>query len=362
MPKTIKILADATLPGLDNLFGKSFSLSLYRDQNELLALLPTHEVLVCRSTLQVGEHLLKNTPIRCVATASSGIDHIDIGYLKQNNIVLLDAKGSNAQAVADYVVATIAALITMDKFPGKKAGVIGVGLVGSCVVERLRTLDFDVLCCDPPRAQQDNDYVYYALNELADCDLLCIHPNLHQEQPYPSSQLINKSFLDKLKPNVTIINAARGGIIDEAALLAMKKPITYCTDVFWNEPAVNPEIIDFATLCTPHIAGHTVEAKIGAVVQLSQQIKQYYLTEKLQSGLLTVCNEETGIPFRHWISKGNQTVNEAEIKRIWAQHILSIYNPLTDTHLLKSNLDKKSAFLTQRKAHYRKRQAQLLSR
>ena len=199
MPKTIRILADATLPGIENLFDKDFSLRTYEDHNELLSLIPSHDVLVCRSTLKVDEQLLKNTPIQCVATASSGIDHIDLTYLKQHNIVLFDAKGSNAQAVADYVVATIAALVTMDKLPGKKAGVIGVGLVGACVVDRLRTLNFDVLCCDPLRAQKDHDYVYHALNELADCDLLCIHPNLHQDPSFQSYKLINKNFFDQLK-------------------------------------------------------------------------------------------------------------------------------------------------------------------
>ena len=340
MLKPIKILADATLPGLTNLFGPPFELTFYHNQEQMLDRITMHQVLLCRSTLRVDKHLLQNTTIGCVATASSGIDHIDTDYLKQHNIALFDAKGSNADAVADYVMATIAALTSIGKKPGHRAGVIGMGEVGSRVTKRLLDMGFTAQCYDPIKAQQDNDFDYCTVDDIITCDLICIHPNLHKEPPFSSYKLINTQFLDQLKPDVTLINAARGGIIDEQALLVTNKSITYCTDVYCNEPTIDPRIIDFATLCTPHIAGHTIEAKISSVEQLSHKLHSYY-------GLiqpLTPAHVCAGIT--------DNSVNLPD-NNDYSEHMLSLYNPFIDTILLKAAYDKKLAFLTQRKAHHR---------
>ena len=322
--KPIKLLADATLPCLTTQYRHPFELTLYHNHKELLDVISAHDVLLCRSTLQVNELLLNNTPIRIVATASSGIDHIDTDYLKQHDITLFDAKGSNAAAVADYVITTLETL-TQLKIPfGKKAGVIGVGEVGTRVVKRLQALDWDVRCFDPIKEQKV--YNYCTLNEIAACDVLCIHPNLHNKSPFSSQKLINTDFLAKLKPGTILINAARGGIVDEEALLAAPQPICYCTDVYCNEPSINPKIVHFATLCTPHIAGHTIEAKFAAVEQLSRQLHDYYGLQQ---------------PFCSLSPCPSSCVQMAS------------YNPLIDTHLLKAAHDKKLAFLVQRKSHHR---------
>ena len=330
MSVPVKILADASLPGLAILFQDRFSLTLYQTQQQIADVLPLHDVLLCRSTLRVDASLLTNSIIQCVATASSGTDHIDSEYLTQHHISLFDAKGSNARAVADYVVSTIA----VHQPIGKLAGVIGVGEVGSRVVKRLHAAGFKVICFDPFKAHQDKHHHYVTLDELTACDLLCIHANFHESAPFPSKNLLNTDFLAQLKPGVTLINASRGGIVDEEALLKMSQPITYCTDVYCNEPSINPRIVDFATVCTPHIAGHSIEAKQAAVVQLSQQLHQHYGFPMPSHGLPTLKNHPV-------ISTKNN----------WRECILSAYTPLVDTFILKSALDKKTAFLTQRKEH-----------
>ncbi|HBI22234.1 MAG TPA: 4-phosphoerythronate dehydrogenase [Legionella sp.] len=328
----MKILADATLPQLTNLFPRPFTLTGYKTHNEIPKLLTDHEILLCRSTLRVDAALLTNSAIQCVATASSGIDHIDEDYLNQHQIALFDAKGSNARAVADYVVATLAALQRLGKSAGNLAGVIGIGEVGSRVVERLEAAGFKVVCYDPFKDPQDNRYRYGTLEDLMACDLLCLHPNLHASHPFPSKHLLNARFLNQLKSGVTIINASRGGIVDEEALLASSKPILYCTDVYSAEPSINPRIIDFATLCTPHIAGHSIEAKHAAVVQVSQKIHQHY---GLTSPLF-----ELPMPMTH-----------VAASKHWQDLVLSFYNPMEDTERLKIAVDKKNAFLIQRQAH-----------
>lgn len=322
----IKILADASLPDLRACYQFPFEINTYQNKQALIDLISIHDVLLCRSTLQVNESILRNTSIRVVATASSGTDHIDNDYLKQHEITLLDAKGSNADAVADYVITTIETLTKLNIPFNKKASVIGVGEVGFRVVKRLEAQNWQVLCYDPIKAQINNDFHSCTLEAITDCDVICLHPNLHTIQPFPSQQLINAAFLEKLKPGVVIINAARGGIVDEKALLKAPYPIVYCTDVYCNEPSIDPNIIDFATIATPHIAGHTVEAKFAAVEQLREKLHVHY-----------------GLPF--------QTTNSIECPLLCTS--LSTYNPLVDTQLLKAAKDKQSTFLTQRTIHHR---------
>ena len=329
----MNIIADATLPNLVELFPKPFKISTYQSQEALSKMLPFVDVLICRSTLQVDATLLANSHIQCVATASSGIDHIDSPYLNSHHIKLFDAKGSNANAVTDYVTATLAWLEQNHILTGNKAGVIGAGEVGSHVIERLRLTGYDVCCFDPYK-----DPVSIAINQLKfeallDCDLLCIHANLHQEMPWPSLNLINADVMSKLKPGVTIINASRGGIVNETDLLTTKTKIHYCTDVYSGEPNINPDIIDFATLCTPHIAGHSIEAKLNAMTLLSTQLHHYL-------GLQAIALKPSET--KKW---------ELNLKNPWHTDVLHRYNPHDDTAKLKNSAHKKETFLTLRKAH-----------
>ena len=333
----MKLLADSTLPNLDALFLPAFTLTRYHSENDLPALLPHHDLLLCRSTLKVTQGLLEGSAIQCVATASSGIDHIDSHYLKNQGIPVFDAQGCNARAVADYVVSTLAYLSQHHRVLGHKAGVIGVGEVGSRVVSRLKAAGFDVICYDPLKAELDHHNPYCSLPELATCDLLCIHANLHSTAPYPSAHLFTAEFLAQLKPGVCIINAARGGIVDEAALLATNNSISYCTDVYSGEPMINAQLVDFSTLCTPHIAGHSIEAKADAVFKISQDLHQYY-------GLTR--------PAARPLSKNKEQLpTHANASTTWEEVALSLYNPIKDTVLLKTATNKSQAFLSQRQAH-----------
>ncbi len=329
----MKILADASLPNLPTLFAKPHILTTYDSKEQLHDLLGSHEILVCRSTLKVSAELLANTTIQCVATASSGVDHVDANYLNNHGITLFDAKGCNARSVADYVLATLAVLQKQNKLTGNQAGVIGLGEVGTRVVERLRALGLDVICFDPLKAELEDSKHYGTFNDLLSCDLLCIHANLHEDLPYPSKNLLDATFLTQLKPGVTIINAARGGIVDEQALLSNKTRITYCTDVYHNEPAIDARLVRYSTLCTPHIAGHSIDAKLAAVVQLSLQVNRHY-----QVAMPSLNSPMTA---KHPLPQQSN----------WQDSILSLYDPRIETQLLKTAQDKKLAFIALRTAH-----------
>src|SRR3990167_8047701 len=255
------LLADRDLPELASAFPSPFKITRYQNIKELQEALPYNNILLCRSTLKVDAALFQGNQVEWVLTASSGRCHIDELYLKAKNTKILDAKGSNANAVVDYVSFCLAAL----NAPIKDIGIIGYGEVGSRLYKKLLLLGYtNIITYDPfkksPNARD--------LDSIFNCDLVCIHPNLHKDEPYPSYKLVNALLIQKRKPHQIILNAARGNVVDEEALLKYHQGI-YITDVYANEPNINPLIINHATIATPHIAGHTIEAKIDSVRLLS---------------------------------------------------------------------------------------------
>lgn len=335
---TIPILADASLPNLHAWFPSPFKINTYQSETDVPRLLKDNALLICRSTLKINDRGLKGSAIRYVATASSGIDHIDTDAMKQLGIQVFDAKGCNAPAVADYVVSSLAFLYANNRVHGNKAGIIGMGEVGSRVAQRLEAIGWELLTYDPLKATINPMAEAVNLSELSECDLLCVHANLHQTPPFPSYHLLDAQFLSLLKANTIIINASRGEILDEEALLKNPRPLIYCTDVYANEPNPNPKIIDYASLCTPHIAGHSIEAKENALKLLSQQIHAVYGLEG-PSGLEPNPMKITPIT----------TVCQPSMT--WVDLALQCYNPILETQELKAATDKKNAFLSQRKAH-----------
>ena len=300
-------------------------------------MLATQDVLLCRSTLTINPTLLIQHNLKYLATASSGSDHIDCTALRQAHITLIDAKGCNAHAVTDYVTASIAYLQLHQQLPIKKIGIIGVGAVGSLVKKRLEFLDFETVAYDPIKNYQDNNFTSAPLEALYSCDVLCLHANLHDSLPEPSRHLINESFLKQLKPGTIIINAARGELVDEQALLKYQNNIIYCTDVYRGEPDhINPKLVSMAALCTPHIAGHSIEGKLQAVKIVSEKLHAHF-----------------DLPPPPWIKPPVNSIVTIH-KRQWQEFVLKLYNPINETLKLKANLGTlKSNFLSLRKQHLR---------
>lgn len=330
----MNILADVSLAGLHQAFPPPFRLTFYHNLDEVTQLIPGQDVLLCRATLKVTSSLLKNNSLRFVATATSGTDHIDCNALAEQNIQLITAQGCNARAVADYVVSCLAYLELHHHIKGKKAGIIGLGNTGSHVAARLKANDFELVTYDPSKElRKPHGFFSCALEDLHRVDLLCIHAELHNTPPYPSLDLINEQFLEQLNPGCVIINTARGGIVNEEALLANTKKLVYCADVYLNEPDVDERIIDLATLCTPHIAGHSLEAKYGAVSLLSTTLHQIAGLNPPQFAL------------------PEMDLVHLSIDQTWQKNVLSLYNPSLETMKLKKSKDKKSTFLKLRTQH-----------
>lgn len=331
----MNILADAGLIGINKAFPCPFQLTFYKNSAEAMALLKNQHILVCRSTLKINYDLLSKSSIKYMATASSGTDHVDQDKLRQLNIKLIDAKGSNASAVADYVIATLAFLKTHQLIQNTSAGIIGLGAVGTIVNERLKGAGFQTVTYDPPKQiREPLTFKSCSLEELSSVNLLCVHPELHHSTHHPTFNLIDENFLNKMPSGSIIINASRGGVVNESALLNSDNNILYCTDVYANEPQISPLVVNYATLCTPHIAGHSIEAKQAAIELLSQKVHALLKLTPPEFASTTMC------PIGH---------NSANS---WEELVLSLYNPIFETQRLKNATVPAKEFIALRQAHH----------
>jgi erythronate-4-phosphate dehydrogenase len=223
--------------------------------------------LFVRSTTRVDHALLENTNIRFVGSATAGIDHVDVDALRTRNITFASAPGSNAWAVAEYVMANILDLVP--DLSTIRIGIVGVGNVGRRLAKAASRYGCSVVVNDPPLVDAGllHDDQPYPVRDLAaimsTCDVITVHTPLTPSGPHPTVDLINADLLATTKRDAIIINAARGGIVDERALVERHRAghLTAVMDVYTNEPHIDPHTINSIERVTPHIAGYSLDAK-----------------------------------------------------------------------------------------------------
>jgi erythronate-4-phosphate dehydrogenase len=259
----MKILADEKIPCIDNYFSHADELVLRPGRSITRSDLLDVDMLIVRSVTRVDEELLQNTPVKFVGSVVAGADHLDTAWIDRMGIRWVTAAGSNSRAVVEYIVTIIAALQKMALLSDEKlrAGVIGVGRIGNQVATQLAALGFDLVLCDPIRAKNESNFVSTPLTEFVDLDLITIHTPLIYKGSDPTYHMIGKTFLQKQKKNCVLINAARGAVIDSSDLKEYGELLYWCLDVWENEPLIDFQALEMATIATPHIAGHTVQAK-----------------------------------------------------------------------------------------------------
>lgn len=225
------------------------------------------DILVVRSITNVNEKLLKSSKIKFVGTATIGTDHIDLDYLKQNKIEFADAKGCNADSVAEYVFTALykVAFQKNISLKGKTLGIVGVGNIGSRVVRVAKSLGMKVLKNDPPLERNKIGDNYVSLNEILHSDIISFHVPMILEGIDKTYHLLDENNLKKIRDGAIIINSSRGAVIDNKSLLSesIKREFDLVLDVWENEPAVNIELLSKAKIATPHIAGYSFEGKVN---------------------------------------------------------------------------------------------------
>jgi len=215
------------------------------------------EVLLVRSTTLVNGALLQGTRVRFVGSATAGIDHVDVAWLRDHHTGFAYAPGSNAPAVAQYVLTVIDQLRS---FRGHTLGIIGFGHVGSRLAAAAESHGMSVLVNDPPLlASSGPDRPHTSLPELLrHADVVTLHVPLTSSGDHPTYHLLNAENMSMLRPGALLINTARGGVIDEAAV---PDHVDLVVDVFEGEPLLRRSTMERALIATPHIAGYTIDAK-----------------------------------------------------------------------------------------------------
>lgn len=241
------------------------------------------DILIIRSVIKVDEHLLQNSKIKFVGTATIGIDHIDLDYLKKSNIFFTDAKGCNADSVAEYVFTALLKIASDQKFSlrEKTIGVVGIGNIGSRVVRHAESLGMKVLKNDPPLERQGIGKNYVSLDEILKADIITLHVPLTLDGIDKTFYLLNERDLEQIKKDAIIINTSRGAVIDNSDLFSetKRKNFKLVLDVWENEPSISIKLLDKTAIATPHIAGYSLEGKVNGTKMIYDALCRFTNTK-----------------------------------------------------------------------------------
>ena len=212
----LRIIADENIPFAREAFEPLGTLTLVKGRER--PPVENADALIVRSVTKVTPDLLDGSPVRFVGTATIGMDHIDTGYLHDSGIGFASAPGSNAESVAEYVTAALL-VHARDKgitLAGKSIAVIGVGNVGSRVVNKCRALGMTVLKNDPPLAEKTGDSSFLKLDDVIGADFVTFHVPLTREGRWPTWHMAGPELLGEMKG--VLINTSRGSVVDGTAL------------------------------------------------------------------------------------------------------------------------------------------------
>ena len=269
------IVADENIPLIDAFFAGFGEIRRLPGRGIDRAAVAEADVLLVRSVTQVDRELLEGSAVRFVGTCTIGTDHLDLDYFQQAGIHWSSAPGCNARGVVDYVLGSLLTLaeIEGDDLGARTYGVIGAGEVGGRLIKVLRGLGWNVLVCDPPRqAAEGGEYV--SLEQIIEqCDVISLHTPLTRTGAQSTWHLLDRRRLEQLKPGTWLINAARGPVVDNAALrevLLAREDLQAVLDVWEAEPEVDVALAELCVLGSPHIAGYSLDGKQRGTAQIYQ--------------------------------------------------------------------------------------------
>jgi D-3-phosphoglycerate dehydrogenase / 2-oxoglutarate reductase len=267
--------------------------------------------LIVRSETKVTRELMNSAiELRVIGRAGVGVDNIDVPAATENGIVVMNAPDGNTITTAEHTIAMLVSLARnipqadaslkggkweRKKFVGvelqaKTLGVIGLGRIGRVVANRAKGFGMRIVAFDPftsPEQARDLEIELLKLEEVfARADFLTIHTPLTSE----TRGIIGESAFARMKKGVRVLNCARGGLIDEAALVNAINDGTVAgagMDVFEDEPPepANPLLHMDNVIVTPHLGASTKEAQEGVAVTVAEQMRDYLLTGTLKGAV-----------------------------------------------------------------------------
>ena len=269
-------------------------------EDDLAAALEGCAGLVVRSATKVTARVLEQAAdLRIVARAGAGVDNIDVDAATRRGVLVVNSPGGNTLAAAEHTIAMLLAAarnipqanasmkageFDRKRFMGRQAagktlGLVGLGKIGSEVARRARALGMEVLAFDPYAPEGHAEKLGARLVSLDDllvaADFLSVHVPLTEQ----TRGLIGAAELARARPGVVVINCARGGIVDEDALLAALREgrvAAAALDVFACEPQFNRALVAHpAVIATPHLGASTAEAQEMVAVDVAEQIVDF---------------------------------------------------------------------------------------
>ena len=284
-------------------FDVQYEPTLVDDRAALLETLADARAIIVRNRTQVDNELLDRAPnLKVVGRLGVGLDNIDLKACKSRKVVVCPATGANDVAVAEYAIT--AALVLLrgvwsatdrmiagewprtdlmgGEISGKRFGLIGFGSIARQVAARAQALGTQVAAFDPYLASDNPAWSGTApvsIDELAaTCDVISVHVPLTDE----TRNLVNAEFIDRMRGGAVLINTARGGVVDESAVIEALREGRLggaALDVFESEPLDGDGGAAFAgvpnLLLTPHIAGITKEANQRVSLVTAQNVLKH---------------------------------------------------------------------------------------
>ncbi len=304
MPKVLisdKLAEDAVQIFKDNGVEVDFQPGLGKDPEKLAEIIGNYDGLAIRSATKATADLIaKADNLKVIGRAGIGVDNVDIPAATQRGIVVMNTPFGNSITTAEHAIALMMAVARQlpeasastkagkwekSKFmgteiTGKTLGLIGAGNIGSIVASRALGLKMKVISYDPflsaERAQKMGVEKFDDLGEmLAQADFV----TLHLPKTEKTANLLDAKMIAKMKPGARLINAARGGLVDEAAVADALKSGHLAGagfDVFDIEPAHENPLFDLPNVvCTPHLGAATSEAQENVALQVAEQMSAY---------------------------------------------------------------------------------------
>ncbi|MES2623958.1 MAG: 4-phosphoerythronate dehydrogenase [Pseudomonadota bacterium] len=282
----MKIIADENITQVHQYFGKEGDLTVMPGRSIDANAVKDADVLLVRSVTRVDQDLLRYSRCKFVGTATSGIDHIDTGWLKKNGIGLGWARGCNAESVVDYVFSALASLSGKKDFDWRTLsyGIVGCGEVGSRLAKKLLALQCRVVIYDPFLENSHSLTPHFAAySEVIQQDVITFHTPITTDLPWPTYHLMGSSEIRALSPQCILINAARGAVVDNNALLDRLKEhseLQVVLDAWEGEPSINLELLKRVAISTPHIAGYSREGKLNGTRMIHSQFSDFFGLKK----------------------------------------------------------------------------------
>ncbi len=278
--------------------------------DELKAIIGEYEALVVRSATKVTADLLAaGDNLKVIGRAGIGVDNVDVPVATKRGVVVMNTPAGNIVTTAEHAVALMMSLVRMipqatasmkqgqwekKKFQGREIfgkvlGVVGLGNIGSIVADRAVGLKMKVIAYDPFIGAEHAAKMGVELVTLDDLfrrsDVVTIHVPLMEE----TKNLVNREALAKMKAGSFLVCAARGGIVDEEALLEALdegRIAGAALDVFSKEPpGLSPLVAHEKVICTPHLGASTAEAQLAVSVQVAEQIVDYFRTGLIRNAV-----------------------------------------------------------------------------